>query len=93
MKETKRVVVTAMGAMTSQGAGVEALWHGVRSGKVAIEKVRGLPMTGYATDIGGEVTAEQTLQRAPGIRQSPRAQYRSVFASSLGFNGLRAFAQ
>ncbi|GHI04386.1 hypothetical protein Scel_27070 [Streptomyces cellostaticus] len=50
------MVVTAMGAMTSQGAGVEALWHGVRSGKVAIEKVRSLPMAGYATDIGGEVT-------------------------------------
>ncbi|MGW2522773.1 beta-ketoacyl synthase N-terminal-like domain-containing protein [Streptomyces sp. NPDC001617] len=57
MKKTKRVVVTAMGAVTSQGAGVEALWHGVRAGKVAIDRVRGLSTEGCATDIGGEVTA------------------------------------
>jgi 3-oxoacyl-[acyl-carrier-protein] synthase II len=56
MNDTPRVVITAMGAVTSQGTGVEALWHGVRAGRVAIGRVRGLPMDGYATGVGGEVT-------------------------------------
>jgi 3-oxoacyl-[acyl-carrier-protein] synthase II len=56
MNDTPRVVITAMGAVTSQGTGVEALWYGVRAGRVAIGPVRGLPMDGYATGIGGEVT-------------------------------------
>jgi 3-oxoacyl-[acyl-carrier-protein] synthase II len=60
-KQHRRVVVTALGAVTSQGMGVDALWHGVASGRVAIQKVTGMPMDGYATDIGGEVTA--TLPR------------------------------
>ncbi|TLS47347.1 3-ketoacyl-ACP synthase [Streptomyces montanus] len=51
-----RVVVSGVGAITSQGGSAEAFWDGVRTGKVAIRPVRGLPMDGYQTRIGGEVT-------------------------------------
>ena len=51
-----RVVVTAVGALTSQGADSQALWAGASAGRVAIGPVRGLPMNGYRTDLGGEVT-------------------------------------
>ncbi|WP_284734236.1 beta-ketoacyl-[acyl-carrier-protein] synthase family protein [Actinomadura sp. NEAU-AAG7] len=52
---TVRVVVTAVGALTAQGAGAEALWDGVRDGRVAIGPVTSFPMGGYQTEIGGEV--------------------------------------
>ncbi|WDM16581.1 3-ketoacyl-ACP synthase [Streptomyces lavenduligriseus] len=52
-----RVVVSGVGAITSQGGSAEAFWDGVRAGDVAIRPVRGLPMDGYQTRIGGEVTA------------------------------------
>jgi 3-oxoacyl-[acyl-carrier-protein] synthase II len=53
--ERPRVVVTGLGAITGQGASVEDLWEGVRSGRVAIREVEGLPMDGYRTKLGGEV--------------------------------------
>ncbi|MEW1720667.1 beta-ketoacyl-[acyl-carrier-protein] synthase family protein [Streptomyces sp. NPDC093109] len=53
---TLRVVVTAVGAVTAQGADAGELWAGVRAGRVAIGPVRGLPMDGYRTALGGEVT-------------------------------------
>jgi 3-oxoacyl-[acyl-carrier-protein] synthase II len=53
--ELKRVVVTAVGAVTSEGGGAAALWDGVKAGRVAIGPVRGFPMAGYRTSLGGEV--------------------------------------
>ncbi|EIV94863.1 beta-ketoacyl-[acyl-carrier-protein] synthase family protein [Frankia sp. QA3] len=52
----RRVVVCGVGAVTAQGSGAATLWEGVRAGRTAIGPVRGLPMDGYLTDIGGEVT-------------------------------------
>ncbi|MEU4996462.1 beta-ketoacyl-[acyl-carrier-protein] synthase family protein [Streptomyces sp. NPDC021622] len=50
------VMVVGVGAITSQGGTAQALWEGVRTGHVAIGPVRALPMDGYQTRIGGEVT-------------------------------------
>ncbi|MFF4962485.1 beta-ketoacyl synthase N-terminal-like domain-containing protein [Streptomyces sp. NPDC001222] len=54
--QSVRVVIAAVGAITSQGGSAEALWEGVRAGRVAISPVRGLPMDGYQTTVGGEIT-------------------------------------
>lgn len=51
----RTVVVCGVGAVTSLGEGADALWEGVRAGRAAITPVRGMPMDGYATAIGGEV--------------------------------------
>jgi 3-oxoacyl-[acyl-carrier-protein] synthase II len=50
-----RVMVTGVGAITSQGAGADRLWEGVRAGRVAIRPVKNLPMTGLRTALGAEV--------------------------------------
>ena len=50
-----RVVVTGVGAITSQGPTADALWEGVRDGRVAIRPVEKLPMESYRTRLGGEV--------------------------------------
>jgi 3-oxoacyl-[acyl-carrier-protein] synthase II len=51
-----RVVVTAVGAVTAEGGSAAALWEGVKAGRVAIGPVRGFPMNGYRTALGGEVS-------------------------------------
>src|SRR6201991_2726084 len=55
VSEPKRVVVTGLGAITSQGPTADALWEGVVGGNVAIRDVEGLPMEAYRTKLGGEV--------------------------------------
>jgi 3-oxoacyl-[acyl-carrier-protein] synthase II len=53
--EPRRVVVTGLGAITAQGTSADALWEGVKGGRVAIRPVDHLPMEGYMTTLGGEV--------------------------------------
>jgi len=53
--ETRRVVVTGMGATTAQGSTLDAFWEGVKAGRSVIRPVEHLPMDGYRTKLGGEV--------------------------------------
>lgn len=55
-----RVVVSGLGAVTSQGPTVTEFWEGVRGGRVAIRPVRHLPMDGYRTRLAGEVVEVPT---------------------------------
>ncbi|MEU5217473.1 beta-ketoacyl-[acyl-carrier-protein] synthase family protein [Streptomyces sp. NPDC020807] len=69
------VVIAAVGAITPHGGSAEALWEGVRAGRVAISPVRRLPMAGYQTGVGGEVTVPCTpaYDYAPGLDARDRA--------------------
>jgi 3-oxoacyl-[acyl-carrier-protein] synthase II len=53
-----RVVVTGVGAVTSQGPSADAFWDGVKSGRVAIREVKKIPMEGFRTRIAGEVQVD-----------------------------------
>lgn len=57
-----RVVVAAVGAITSQGASAEAFWQGVKSGRVAIRPVQQISMEGIRTRLAGEVQEAVTPQ-------------------------------
>ncbi len=54
-RQRHRVVVTGMGAITSQGNSLQEFWDGVSHGRVAIREVRHMPMDGLRTRLGGEV--------------------------------------
>jgi 3-oxoacyl-[acyl-carrier-protein] synthase II len=54
--QTVGVVVASVGAITPHGGSAEALWDGVRAGRVAILPVQRLPMDQYQTTVGGEIT-------------------------------------
>jgi len=51
----KRVVVTAVAAITPLGNDVESSWENLIAGKIGIEKVTTFDATGHATQIAGEV--------------------------------------
>lgn len=72
------VVITAVGAITPHGGSAEALWEGVRAGRVAISPVRRLPMDRYQTALGGEVTEPCS----PGYDYAPGSDARD---SSIDF--------
>jgi 3-oxoacyl-[acyl-carrier-protein] synthase II len=66
------VVIAAVGAITPLGGSAEALWEGVRAGRVAISPVRRLPMDQYQTGLGGEITEPCT----PGYDYAPGSDAR-----------------
>ena len=53
--DPRRVVVTGVGAITSQGPTAQALWENVKNCRVAIRPVEHMSMDGFRTQIGGEV--------------------------------------
>ncbi|MEV0276757.1 beta-ketoacyl-[acyl-carrier-protein] synthase family protein [Streptomyces sp. NPDC050610] len=66
------VVIASVGAITPHGSSAEALWDGVRAGRVAISPVRRLPMGHYQTALGGEVTEPCS----PGYDYAPGSEAR-----------------
>jgi 3-oxoacyl-[acyl-carrier-protein] synthase II len=72
-QEPIRVVVTGVGAVTSQGGSATALWEGVKAGRVAIRPVQRIPMEAYRTHIAGEIreeiVPEHDYNRPPGHRE------------------------
>jgi 3-oxoacyl-[acyl-carrier-protein] synthase II len=50
-----RVMVAGMGAITALGPTATSLWNGVRNARVAIRRVRQMPMVGFGTRVGAEV--------------------------------------
>ena len=73
-EQTVGVVIASVGAITPHGGSAEALWDGVRAGRVAIAPVRRLPMGGYQTALGGEVTEP----RLPGYDYAPGSDARDT---------------
>lgn len=71
-EQTVGVVIASVGAITPHGGSAEALWDGVRAGRVAISPVRHLPMGDYQTTLGGEVTES----RRPGYDYAPGSDVR-----------------
>jgi 3-oxoacyl-[acyl-carrier-protein] synthase II len=76
--QTVGVVIASVGAITPHGGSAEALWDGVRAGRVAISPVRRLPMDQYQTTLGGEITEPCS----PGYDYAPGSDSRD---SSIDF--------
>ena len=51
MKETRRVVVTGMGAISAAGIGVEALWHAARDGRAFGGRITRFDVSRYGSKI------------------------------------------
>lgn len=68
----QRVVITGMGAVSPYGAGIEALWDGLRSGRSATSRLEGAEnITGLTAQVAGVVPALD-------VRQIPRKDRRSM---------------
>ncbi len=51
----KRVVITGIGALTPAGNSVPELWDALINGKSGIEKIKKFDVSGYTTQIAGEI--------------------------------------
>jgi 3-oxoacyl-[acyl-carrier-protein] synthase II len=94
-----RVVIAGMGAVSSQGDSVDALWEASKAGRVAIHPLRRLPTEGYRSHIGGEahhpVTLQHDYRRPEGYHEpiidfSLKAAEEAMSSSGLGFDAVPA---
>ncbi len=98
-RDPRRVVVTGIGAITSQGPTAQALWDGVKGCQVAIRPVQHMPMEGFRTQIGGEVLddpgANQPYPHPGGYRDRAfdfalKAAEEAFEAGGIGFDYVAA---
>lgn len=54
MKQSRRVVVTGMGAVSPFGVGVDLFWDSIKEGKSGIKPITIIDTTNHAVKIGGE---------------------------------------
>ena len=60
----RRVVVTGLGAITSLGTEVNAIWESLLSKKSGIDKISRFDATGYRSQIASEVKNFDQIGRA-----------------------------
>ncbi|MBD3922206.1 beta-ketoacyl-ACP synthase II [Paenibacillus sp. PR3] len=80
-QRSRRVVVTGLGAVTALGSNVGDLWESVLAGKHGIKPVDQLDMTGYMTQIAGEVKEDLVLTHSKKRRVLDRATLFALKAS------------
>ena len=88
---TKRVVVTGVGAITPLGASVSLTWEGVKQGKSGIDHITKFDASEFRCRIGGEVRdfeAKAYLEPKEIKRTDPFTQY-SIAASLMAVEDAR----
>ncbi len=63
MSQKKRIVVTGMGALSSLGNSVDALWDGLLNGRSGIGRITIFDPTEYRSQIGGELKGFEVTRR------------------------------
>jgi 3-oxoacyl-[acyl-carrier-protein] synthase II len=82
-----RVAITGIGAMTSIGTGVDALWDGVRRGTSAVRPISRFDTTGIASKIAAEVCFDPADYFSP--KQARRLDRFSQFALACSHMALK----
>ena len=80
----RRVVVTGIGAVTPIGNDVPAMWESVKNGVCGIDKVTHFDVSGYKTQIAGEVknlNVEDFIERKEVRKMDRYAQFALIAAT------------
>src|SRR5438552_16791137 len=62
MANTRRVVVTGIGLVSSLGIGTDANWQALTAGQSGVGRITKFDATGFSTQIAGEVRGFDPLQ-------------------------------
>jgi 3-oxoacyl-[acyl-carrier-protein] synthase II len=74
MIEKRRVVVTGVGVLASNGIGKEAFWEAIKSGKSGVSTISSFDASAFATHFAGEIknfNPEEFISRAPTAANGP----------------------
>mgnify|MGYP002737521686 CR=1 FL=1 len=82
--ESRRVVVTGLGAITSLGHDVETFWAALIAGRCGVERVTLFDPTEYACQIGAEVRGWDAAQH-----MDPKEAKRNDRYTHFGFVAAR----
>lgn len=80
----RRVVVTGIGAVTPIGNDVPAMWESVKNGVCGIDKVTHFDVSGYKTQIAGEIknlNVEDFIERKEARKMDRYAQFALIAAT------------
>jgi 3-oxoacyl-[acyl-carrier-protein] synthase II len=87
MNTQRRVVVTGMGAVSSYGNEVEAIWEGVVAGKSAVGNIKGFDASQFTTHFAAEIADFDCSQYFSG----KELRKMDVFIQLGAFAGAKAF--
>lgn len=87
MNNTRRVVITGIGAVTPIGTGKQALWEGVLRGKSAVRRISHFDPTQFSSQIAAEVTNFDPLDYMD-AKKARRMDRFSQFAVAAGYMAL-----
>ena len=81
----RRVVVTGMGVVASNGIGTEAFWHSIRTGVSGISRIEEFDTTDYDSKIAGRVRQFDPLQYCvPRVaKRTDRSTHLALAAASM----------
>lgn len=80
----RRVVITGIGAVTPIGNDVPAMWESVKNGVCGIDKVTHFDVSGYKTQIAGEIknlNVEDLIERKEARKMDRYAQFALIAAT------------
>ena len=86
MSQQRRVVITGMGAITPVGNDLNTIWHSLTHGVSGIGRVTNFDITGYESQIAGEVRNFEPVKyfkNAKDVRRADRYSQLGVAASKM----------
>jgi len=86
MSQQRRVVITGMGAITPVGNDLNTIWHSLTHGVSGIGRVTNFDITGYESQIAGEVRNFEPVKyfkNAKDVRRADRYSQLAVAASKM----------
>ncbi|MBI4372514.1 MAG: beta-ketoacyl-ACP synthase II [Candidatus Omnitrophica bacterium] len=85
MSEKRRVVVTGMGVIASNGIGKDAFWEAIKSGKTGISTISSFDASPFATHFAGEIKnfEPEMYVHKKNIRRMDRTSQLAVAAAKM----------
>ncbi|MBI4367959.1 MAG: beta-ketoacyl-[acyl-carrier-protein] synthase II, partial [Candidatus Omnitrophica bacterium] len=85
MSEKRRVVVTGLGVLASNGIGKDAFWEAIKSGRSGVATITSFDASSFATHFAGEIKnfTPETYVLKKNLRRMDRTSQLAVAAAKM----------